>query len=158
MVNRIFFAMLFCVFSTTIEAQTCCSGGIPLSNNAIPNKERVFALLNIDSNTSKVYQFNKFEFGEAVKQQFSGKDYIVVGTNEFIVGYELDGDLKNLTFTYEFNATDKVSVFSDNEGNKWSVAGVAVSGPRVGQKLKPTISVTSYWFAIAAFYPNPEIY
>lgn len=82
----------------------------------------------------------------------------MVGTNEFIVGYELDGDLKNLTFTYEFNATDKVSVFSDNEGNKWSVAGVPVSGPRVGQKLKPTISVTSYWFAIAAFYPNPEIY
>lgn len=126
-------------------------------NDALPNKERVFAL--IDGSISKVYQFKKFGNGNAIKQQFNGKDYLVVGTSEFIVGYELIGSLKDLTFTYDFNSgRDETIVFSDNEGNTWSIYGEAISGPRKGVRLKSPKSVISYWFAIAAFYPNPEIY
>jgi hypothetical protein len=46
----------------------------------------------------------------------------------------------------------------DNEGTKWNIFGVGVSGPRAGQKLIPTRSFISYWFAWAAFYPSAEIY
>ena len=127
------------------------------TNNSIPNKERVFAL--IDGGFSKVYQFNKFGSGKAIRQQFNGKNYLVVGTNKSIVGYELEDDLKDLIFEYKFesNAVES-SIFTDNEGNKWSVFGEAIDGPRKGIRLKNTKSVISYWFAIAAFYPNPQIY
>ena len=126
-------------------------------NDAIPNKERVFAL--IDGTISKVYQFDKFGSGDAVRQQFNVKDYLVVGTSKFIAGYELEGDLKDLTFDYEFDSTDNIiTLFSDNEGNRWSIYGEALSGPRKGIRLKATKSVIGYWFAIAAFYPNPLIY
>ncbi|MFK5879642.1 MAG: DUF3179 domain-containing protein [Flavobacteriaceae bacterium] len=126
------------------------------TNNAIPNKERVFAI--ISDNGSKVYQFNVFGSGNVIKEQFNGKDYLIVGSGEFIVGFELESDNRDLTFTYELDASNEVTLFTDNEGNKWTIHGKAISGPRQGQNLKPAKSVISYWFAIAAFYPNPEIY
>ncbi|WP_303318699.1 DUF3179 domain-containing (seleno)protein [Flavivirga abyssicola] len=48
--------------------------------------------------------------------------------------------------------------FKDNEGNKWSIFGKTIEGPREGETLLSVKSVVSYWFAIAAFYPYPEIY
>lgn len=126
-------------------------------NNTLPNKERVFAL--IDGETSMVYQFEKFGNGLVVKEDFNGKTYLVVGSQDFLVGYELVGSLKDLNFEYEFdNNREEASVFTDNEGNKWSVFGEAITGPRKGVRLNNTKSVISYWFAIAAFYPNPKIY
>ena len=125
-------------------------------NNSLPSKERVFAL--IDKRRSKAYQFEKFENGLAIKEQFNGKDYLIVGTKEFIVGYLLEGDYVDLDYSYDLNLEGNVTIFTDNEGNSWSLNGFALSGPRAGQQLMPSTSVVSYWFAIAAFYPNPEIY
>jgi hypothetical protein len=123
-------------------------------NDALPNKERVFALINGEN--SKVYQFSKFIGGNAIKQTFNGIDYLVVGNDKLITAFELDANTVNLNFSYAFN--DSEVFFSDNEGNSWSVFGKALSGSRVGEQLKMAKSVVSYWFAIAAFYPDPEIY
>lgn len=126
-------------------------------NDALPNKERVLAL--IDGGLSKVYQFEKFGNGMVVKQEFNSKNYLIVGAKDFMVAFELKGSLKDLTFDYKFESyREESSIFTDNEGNKWSVFGEAISGPRKGVRLEPTKSVISYWFAIAAFYPNPQIY
>jgi hypothetical protein len=46
----------------------------------------------------------------------------------------------------------------DSLGTMWDIFGHGVSGPNKGQKLKPTQSFISYWFAWAAFYPNAEIH
>jgi len=62
----------------------------------------------------------------------------------------------NLTFTYDYQNSE--DFFTDNEGNKWNIFGEAIDGPRLGQKLNSSKSVTSLWFAIAAFFPNPSIY
>ena len=127
------------------------------TNNAIPNKERVFAIIN--NNASKVYQFDAFGSGSVIKEQFNGKEYLIVGSGELIVGFELEPANRDLTFIYELvSSSNDTTLFTDNEGNKWSVHGKAISGPRQGQSLKIAKSVMSYWFAIAAFYPNPEIY
>ncbi len=124
-------------------------------NSALPNKERVHAV--IDDNKSKVYQFSKFNNGKAIKNSFNGKDYLVVGNENLICSFELDDSYSNLDFEYDFNSSENI-LFKDNEGNKWSVFGEVVSGPRLNQKLSPTKSVISFWFAIAAFYPKPQIY
>jgi hypothetical protein len=124
------------------------------SNDALPNKERIYAIL--DGDKSKVYQFSKFNNGKVFKDEFNGKNYLIVGNENLITAFELTSEHDDLNFEYDFN--NSISFFKDNEGNKWSVFGKATEGPRVGQELKMTRSVVSFWFAIASFYPNPEIY
>jgi len=123
-------------------------------NNALPKKERVFAILN--GAKSKVYRFSKFGNGSAIKDIFMDDDYLVVGNSDVINSFKLSSDYKDLDFEYDFNNTEVF--FKDNEGNKWSIFGEAIEGPRKGQILDKSKSVVSYWFAIGAFYPNPEIY
>ncbi|MCL6295333.1 DUF3179 domain-containing protein [Jejuia spongiicola] len=123
-------------------------------NDALPNKERVYAI--IDKNESKIYQFTSFENGNVIKDSFNSIEHLVVGNQNLIKAFKLSGEYANLTFSYDFN--DSESFFKDNEGNKWSVFGEAIEGPRTGEKLTAVKSVVSYWFAIATFYPDPEIY
>ncbi|MFK5958804.1 MAG: DUF3179 domain-containing protein [Lutibacter sp.] len=124
------------------------------SNNALPNKERIYAI--IGDGVSKVYQFQKFTNGKVINELFNGKEYLVVGNENLIYSFELNESQLDLAFEYDFNNSEVF--FKDNEGNKWSVFGKAIEGPRTGEQLKASKSVVSYWFAIAAFYPNPEIY
>lgn len=124
------------------------------SNDALPNKERLYAIM--DEDVAKVYQFQKFIGGKAIKQLFNGKEYLVVGNENIINSFELNASQSSLTF--EFSFTNGEQFFADNEGNKWSVFGKAIEGPRTGEVLKASKSVVSFWFAIAAFYPNPQIF
>jgi Protein of unknown function (DUF3179) len=124
-------------------------------DNALPSKERVYAIINGDK--SKVYQFSKFTNGKAIKEEFNGKSYLVVGNENLIYSFELFGSYSDLTYEYAFNESEEV-FFKDDEGNKWNVFGKAIEGPRTGQILIGAKSVVSYWFAIAVFYPNPAIY
>jgi len=124
------------------------------SNAALPSKERVHAI--IGDNISKVYQFKNFTTGKVIKEFFNGIEYLVVGNENLIYSFKLNESHSNLVFEYDFNNSEVF--FKDNEGNKWSVFGKAIQGPRVGQQLIVSKSVVSYWFAVAAFYPNPEIY
>ena len=124
------------------------------SNDALPNKERVYAIIGDD--VSKVYQFQKFTNGKVIKDLFKGKEILVIGNENLIYSFELNESQSDLVFEYDFNNSE--TFFKDNEGTKWSVFGKAIEGPRTGEQLKANKSVVSYWFAIAAFYPNPEIY
>jgi hypothetical protein len=126
-------------------------------NPALPYKERVYAI--IDDDLAKIYQFSKFINGRVVQETFNGKDYLIIGNEHLIEAFELTGDYKNLTFDYGLVFIEEDGgFFKDNEGNVWSAFGEALSGPRTGERLTPSKSVVSYWFAIGAFYPDPEIY
>lgn len=124
------------------------------TNSALPNKQRVFAI--IEENKSKIYQFSDFENGKILKDTFKEKEFLVVGNGSIINAFELNSEHANLTFNYTFNNSE--AFFTDNEGNEWSVFGNAISGPRQGETLASSKSFVSFWFAVAAFYPNPEIY
>ncbi len=123
-------------------------------NSALPNKERVYAI--IDGNKSKVYQFSDFTNGKTIRDTFNNKDYLIVGNEDIIYGFKLSSEYANLTFEYDFTGTE--AFFKDNEGNKWSIFGKAIEGQRTGESLLGAKSVMSYWFAIAVFYPDPQIY
>lgn len=124
-------------------------------NSALPNKDRIYAIINNDK--SKVYQFSDFNNGHTIKDSFLGKDYLLVGNENIINAFELPETYSNVTFEYEIDSTNG-TFFKDSLGNTWSIFGEALSGPQIGDKLLNSKSVVSYWFAIAAFYPNPEIY
>ena len=123
-------------------------------NSALPNKDRVYCIID---DVSKVYQFSDFTNGKVIKDTFNGKDYLIVGNENIINGFELTPEYLNTTFEYELNASEG-SIFKDDSGNTWSVFGEVISGPQTGNTLQTPKSVVSYWFAIAAFYPDPEIY
>jgi hypothetical protein len=123
-------------------------------NSALPNKQRVFALLGRDK--SKVYKFSTFQDGLAIKNSFDGKDYLIVGNENAITAFELTQNFSGLNFEFDFSNSE--TFFKDDEGNKWSIFGKAIEGPRKGIQLTAAKKVTSMWFAVAAFYPNPIIY
>jgi hypothetical protein len=123
-------------------------------NPALPNKQRVHAV--IDGEHTKSYTFDTFAGGDAIKDVFRGTNILVVGNDHIMQSFELRGSQINLNFTYEFSGQGPF--FKDNEGNKWLINGEAVEGPRTGEKLKPTESLMSFWFAIGLFFPNSEVY
>jgi hypothetical protein len=124
------------------------------SDNSIPNKNRVHAIIRGES--AKVFQFSSFGNGKAIRSGFSSDDILIVGNKKMINSYILGPQHSNLVFEYDFSIPEYY--FKDNEGNKWNVLGVAVEGPRKGEILGATNSLMSYWFAIPAFFSNIEIY
>lgn len=123
-------------------------------NPALPNKDRVYCIID---EVAKVYQFSDFDNGKVIKDTFNNKNYILVGNESVINAFELKVPFLDTTFEYELN-TSQGSIFKDDLGNTWSIFGEVLSGPQIGSSLQSPKSVVSYWFAIAAFYPDPEIY
>lgn len=123
-------------------------------NPALPNKERIFAILTNDK--SKVYKFSSFGNGKAIVDNFLGQEYLLVGDKDTVNAFKLSAEYSNLVFEYDFSGQEVF--FKDNEGNAWTIFGEAVEGPRTGEVLQSPKKVVSFWFAIAAFYPNPQIF
>ncbi|TBN03903.1 DUF3179 domain-containing protein [Hyunsoonleella flava] len=124
------------------------------TNDALPSKQRVFALINRGS--SKAYKFSDFTDGKAFKDNFSFADYVIVGNSSLIYAFKLSENLKHLNFEYSHSNGEEF--FKDDEGNAWNIFGEAIEGPRKGQVLGTANSVVSFWFAVAAFYPNIQLY
>lgn len=122
-------------------------------DSRLPSKERVHSI--IDGGLAKSYRFDSFTSENIIIDSFEGKKYLVVGNTNFIVSFLIEDDLDSLVFTYGYNETEVL--LNDNEGNQWNIFGEAISGPRVGQFLKPSESFMGFWFSIPAFYTT-EIY
>jgi len=116
----------------------------------LPLKERVHSIL-LD-NRAKVYQFSSFESNNVIRDAFQGAEYIIIGNEEFIVSFRLEGETSALNFEYVYNNSEAILV--DNEGNSWNIFGEAIAGPRIGQRLSSSNSFMAYWFSVPAFYPT----
>ncbi len=132
----------------------------PVNNedNRLHKKKRVHGVIVGDS--SKVYIISNFTGSiQAVNDKIDDLDIVVAINAEknFAVSFERTlEDGTDLTFSAVQDSLPVVLM--DNKGTKWDVFGNAVSGPRIGSKLKPTLSYNAYWFAWAAFFPDPLIY
>ena len=120
----------------------------------LPNKERVHGVIN--NNLLKAYQFNNFSGGKVFKDNFSGNKLLLVGNEDVIKSFIIPQDLQGSTYIYTYNNTEEF--FIDSLGNKWSINGEVIEGPMLGRKMLGIKSVTGFWFSLASFYPNPEIY
>lgn len=127
-------------------------------------KERVHGIMADDTldedSTVRVYEIAKFGEGVTVIHDKLGeKEYVVAGSGslDFAVAYRsVMRDGSRLTFRAVQNSLPVI--MTDQEGNKWTVFGEAVAGPRKGEKLRPAKSYSGYWFGFRDIYRNPEIY
>jgi len=128
------------------------------SDGRLPAKDRVLGVIIQDQ--AKVFPINEMDDEVTViEDRFKDVGLVVVGsrTKNFIVAFKAPtGGASGL----EFNAVqDQLPVvMEDDKGNRWSVFGEAVSGPRAGQHLESPQSLIGYWFTFGSFYPTPEIY
>ncbi len=118
-------------------------------DNRLPLKERVLSIIN--ENDAKVYRFGVFSTENIVTDSFKGRDYLLAGNNDFMVAFEITEEHSVLEFTYVFDGSSD-TILKDNEGNEWDLFGYAISGPRLGERLKTPESFMAYWFSIPAFY------
>ncbi len=127
----------------------------PVNNedNRLPAKDRVLALLSETQN--KVYPIDEFNTGRVVTDDFDNGEILVLGSNtrNFLTAYHNDG-LENVSY---LSGSDEI-VAEDSNGNKISISGEVVEGPMAGKQLIAVESILGYYFALAAFYPEIEIF
>lgn len=123
-------------------------------DNRLLKKERVHGIISDDK--AKAYRFESFSGGKVIKDEYLGTSILLVGNKNVIKSFVLPENMKDNTFTYSYNNSQEF--FSDNLGNKWSIFGEVIEGPLQSQRMASMKSVTGFWFSLASFYPNPEIY
>ena len=126
-------------------------------------KERVHGI--IINGLAKAYTFETFKTSTTmIEDEFRSIPLVIVGNQDknFLVSFErkLENGMElNFTVASEQDQNSySPIILEDQEGNKWNIFGEAVSGPRIGQKLKQTTSFIGFWFSWGAFYPGIEIY
>jgi len=127
-------------------------------NSTLNVKEKVHGII-VDK---RLKAFSIEVFGDSttiLHDNFQGLSIIVIGnrSKQYMVSYErrIPGG-PELDFMPAADAPN--IVMSDNEGNKYDIYGLIVDGPRKGQALVPTKSISGYWFVIASMFPDPIIY
>ena len=124
----------------------------------LPAKERVLAVI-INGN-AKVYRLNRFHSGgDVLIDQYSNKDLVIIGDLErnFLVAFENELNGYNQQFTL-LSESSSSAVFQDELGNQYNLFGEIVSGPDQGKTLPAATSFMAYWFSIAPFYRNTDIF
>jgi len=127
----------------------------PVNNNdaRLPAKDRVLGVLSDSKN--KVYPIASFDDGRVIMEDFPNGEIIIIGSNtqNFLIAYQNQG-LENLSFV---NGPGEI-IAEDSNGNKISISGEIVEGPLAGTQLGAVESILGYYFSLAAFYPNIEIF
>ena len=137
---------------------------IQIDDTRLPRKERVHGIITDRFNPkAKIYRFRLFENGaRAINDDVNSNPVVIAGMEsaDFYISYSrLAKDRTILTFDVK-TETPAIYPFDliDNEGTVWNILGKAVSGPRSGEQLTPTVSYNAYWFAWGTFFPDVLIY
>ncbi len=122
----------------------------------LPRKERVLAIIHNDQ--AKVYRFSDLDQHAIVNDQAFGDEIFVFGSsNRDFIGVFFKRELHGEMLDFQLIENDS-AVLEDQFGNKWDVFGKCITGPDINQQLEAPYAYVGYWFAIATFFPSPEIF
>ncbi len=125
----------------------------------LPPKLRVLGITGTSG--TRAYPVDEFDPVDAVNDVFQKTPILVVHDKEarLTLAYKRSVNGRILTFETHSDDTFPVTLYDTETGSTWTALGEAVSGPLAGTRLEPvTDSFVSFWFAWAAFFPDPEIY
>jgi len=129
----------------------------------LPNKEPVHAvLLNPEQGAEamvRVYPIGEFaEDIEVMNDSIGDHRIVVAGSSGYSFATAFRSTLDDGTeLIFEAVQNSLPIVMEDQEGNRWTLFGRAVEGPRSGSDLPVLRSYTGYWFAFADMFSNVEI-
>jgi hypothetical protein len=129
----------------------------------LPNKESVHAVLvNPEQGEEamvRVYPIQNFaENIEVINDMFGDQKIVVAGSSGYTFSTAFRSTLDDGTeLTFKAVQDSLPVVMLDQEGNKWTLFGRAVEGPRSGSELPVLRSYTGYWFSFADMFSNVEI-
>ena len=104
---------------------------------------------------SRAYRFSDFDSEpKIIIDRLGNQEFMIIGSksDDFIVSYLID---RTLDYKLNFIEGREYSIIA--EGDSYNLFGEIYEGPHAGGRLKSK-GVTGYWFALAAFYPEVEIY
>lgn len=127
------------------------------SDDRLHRKERVIGTIFNDG--TRVFEVNKFPDSiHTINDAYQNYPLVTVGSSvlNFVAAYERTLD-DGAVLTFMPVQDELPVVMKDNEGTMWDIFGYAVEGPRAGEQLRQARSYVAYWFAWAAFFPDPVI-
>jgi|AntRauTorckE6833_2_1112554.scaffolds.fasta_scaffold01912_5 hypothetical protein len=133
-------------------------------DDRLPNKAQVHGIMPTsfegEATIPRIYAIEDLSAEvEIIQEKYDNREIVFAGSSELRFGVSFSRNVGQST-PLDFSAVqDELPVImEDSEGNKWTIFGEAVSGPRQGERLTPTKSFNGYWFAFADFYPESCIY
>ena len=127
-------------------------------DNRLQAKDKVYTIL-FDGH-AKAYPITLFADSIGlISDTIDGQPVVIAGSRDkqlFVSFYRVLDDSTPLAFEPIKNSLP--AILSDNRGNTWDVFGSALSGPDAGSQLQACRAYSAYWFAVAAVYPDIEIY
>jgi hypothetical protein len=140
------------------------------TNDALPPKERVTAITTADGG-AVVYPFERLASEAPINDGVDGRPILVMfdrdvtspldassiaGGREVGTAAVFDRAVQGRTLSFE--AGRGPGEVSDREtGSTWDLGGRATAGPLAGAQLGHVPHDDQFWFALAAFYENPDI-
>ena len=137
----------------------------PIRNedNTLQRKQRVHTLLPPNATElSKVKAYLLSDFGPSttlLKDEFMGEEVLLVGnsTHELMNSFKLETAFEQELILEPVDGELPI-IMRDQHGNSWDIFGYAVDGPNQGERLTEARAYTGFWFALADFYPDIELY
>ncbi len=130
-------------------------------DSTLPHKLRVLGLIGQENTI--VYPFDILADHQVVNHFFENEALLVVHDPEsrMAMAYERvleDGTM--LTFSkYEKASIAPFALMDDQTGSTWNLMGEAIEGSLEGTQLNQRADgIVAFWFAWAAFHPDPLIY
>jgi hypothetical protein len=139
------------------------------TNDALPPKERVAAVKTADG--AVVYPFSRLAEESPINDEIGGKPAVVLFDPEVASALDSEsissGRDAGAAAVFERNDRGRVLDFRagkrsgevrDNQtGSSWDLGGRATAGPLEGERLRQVPHDDQFWFALAAFFEDPDI-
>ena len=124
------------------------------SDNRLKAKDRVLALIGKDG-SAKAFQISQFNKPIIIQGFLDGEQFNVVisGKDNLAIAFLTDENLYIETWNIE---NGNITLVSQTTGQSYDILGNPKDG--AGDKLTAGNGFIAYWFSVAAFYPNTELY
>jgi hypothetical protein len=140
------------------------------ADTTLPPMERV-SVIQLDRDTAVVYPFSRLAEEAPVNDEIDGREIVVLydpeiasalDSTEIAAGREVGGSaVFERTVdgrTLEFEPGPAAQIFRDAQtGSTWTMGGLATDGSLEGTQLDQIPHDDQFWFALAAFFEDPDL-
>ena len=109
---------------------------------------------------ARAYPFQNMGEQAAINDALGGVDIVVVWDRDsnVVVPFAREIDGESLTFDVDPDGPWPMGLRDRETGSLWNVEGVAVEGPKRGQRLTQVPAYNAFWFAWVTFWQDTDVW